>query len=604
MTTKSKTANFTLPINSGLSLLAVKMKRTGQIKSHLSDEPSQDPKLEKLKKKAKIYMIGLRPRVNFMPDSICSRSGDENVRGLLEIHRGRKCEYSAFELMAPGLKWAIAERAGTVPIDQVVDVDFSVKVSDRSAAELEFDGQFILTSGERVRFHKPVNFEIDELAVHFLAHHPEFHDIEVWYVGQSKDVEIRLSEHKKMIKAYHKAGKTHDLDIVLFYFDFEAEAINLNKRQDIPMPSWNIVDLIEGGIIFHYKPVENWKDKEKFPHFEPTRNDLVQLGFEHLAIEINQDNNGYRFYSNTREPKHFTVIAQHFDDESKLAEDRTEYISIDAPPPEPSYGWGQLEFSIENPDYRDQAKREIAMDRFSIDFCRKTIGLDISRAEEAAHLSKRVLRSVLPASNRLNNATSWRREPRDRDPTERILESLRTAVEPSLRAVIAGAKMSGTYLDFKDEVDRAYAKIVLLTELVERAFPDARCLLQYVIRQHLLENNVKFSQRQLENLPFIVRAADNQALSPFGLFFFVQKTAVISPERSFESDLNTMLRAFHRQAGVIEQKSMNRDIGNKRDDEPRTEPAATVTMRDDASYTRTPNDAHPIQNVRMGYSVV
>lgn len=332
-------------------------------RAHLYDNetPAETALDDDARENANIYMLCFRQRVRFLPNSIYEAEDGRLLRGLLEVNTKGVITHVPFEAHLLGLREALLRSTGAPSDLEDRRFDFTVSPYPHTYIKARVSG---------LNFKKEKQLNVDDLSRFFRWHVKEVQDLDIQYVGQSvgkkypRNARHRLGKqhHQHRINLTNEQVRRGDLDLLGLYLDFEAVLRGPTEERDIPARSPNIVDLVEGSLIYHFKPSENDKDKVRFPQTEPGREARRSLGVNGIVVALSSDASCYRFYSSFRPPSYFSMVCQSFDS-SGFARDRFYDFNLDEAPPNPEMGWKQLAFLNQNRDYVQSVELEI-MSRF------------------------------------------------------------------------------------------------------------------------------------------------------------------------------------------------------------------------------------------------
>lgn len=197
--------------------------------------------------------------------------------------------------------------------------------------------------------------EIENLSSHFHWAIPELQDLEIQYIGRSVG-DIHDSNSPKRLGQKHdprrdlmaKASQQCDIDVIALYLDFQASLHGNNEIVQIDMPKTNVIDLIEGALINHFKPPYNEECVEVFPKDRKKQAEARNLGIERSAIFLDTSSHATRVYTKFATPIYAHAVAHQFSRDGLATEDLNPDLNET---PSDRRGPNQLVALEQNPEY-------------------------------------------------------------------------------------------------------------------------------------------------------------------------------------------------------------------------------------------------------------
>ncbi len=281
--------------------------------SDINNIEKQSPETAELANNCHIYLIVKRPRISYVPGSICI--GDEKTTGEFSYtHNG------------------IIKKVGFY-LEGKSNAD-SIEISDYPHTKLLLikNGKNFLTLPAHLLSMMCDN--IDDTSIR---------DLEVVYIGMSyaegrRSAKDRLQSHSTLQQVLadinHEEPDMEALIIMAEYetpqtfisFDGRDKSLKLeddrNVVEDLQKQQTQItkdleISLIEAGLIRYFEPPYNEKYKQRFPHpSQKILQEVYKIDFVALTVELNTEEIMGRLYSKTRNPGYHHIASVDLHDPS------------------------------------------------------------------------------------------------------------------------------------------------------------------------------------------------------------------------------------------------------------------------------------------------
>ena len=201
-----------------------------------------------------------------------------------------------------------------IAVDSHVNVATRLLEANGNSAFISLELSF--TTKDGVVQKQIVNLEPEEYSKYLLWDVPAIQSLDVLYIGQSDGIKyasnstVRLKKHPRLIEALEQVHFHRVSDVVIAYLNFEARH---DGGRQIPMPSKNIIDLLEGSIINYFKPPLNVRDVAKYPEASNVRSHAVDLGLKHMSVILGSPDSSYRLGTTISEGRNCHEFHYEFD---------------------------------------------------------------------------------------------------------------------------------------------------------------------------------------------------------------------------------------------------------------------------------------------------
>ncbi len=247
-----------------------------------------------------IYLIGRRPRITLVPESVVAEDG--MISGTFLVHRPDGVVRRDFKTRN------LLGREDLVVTAPYPGTSFEIRTSD---------GQLLANGKSALMFQRAIrDFEGDL-------------DLEVLYVGQaygtdgSRSARDRLKEHKTLQAIYSEAlSRTPDQEVWLCLMTFqeiqiasfdgrhaeygttlEEDSEHIRRVNRTPISEQKKINFTEAALIRYFDPPFNVMFKDSFPSpAHKTYSECYDVDLNAVGIEIQTDDLNFRLWSRSVEP--------------------------------------------------------------------------------------------------------------------------------------------------------------------------------------------------------------------------------------------------------------------------------------------------------------
>lgn len=269
-------------------------------------EQESQRKIKDLADNCHIYLIVIRPRISYVPNSIAV--GEESTRGKFRYCKDGEAKEVEFSLQ------------GKATAD-------SIEISDYPHTKLSLikGGESFCTVPAHLMC--MICDHIDD---------PSIRDLEVVYVGMSyadgkRSAKDRLLNHSTLQQVLADLNNdSPDMEALIVMAEYEPpqamisfdgrdKTLKLEDDRDIVADLQKQktritrdleISLIEAGLIKYFEPSYNSKYKERFPHpAQQILKEVYEIDFGALTVEINTEEINGRLFSKARKPGYHHIAS-------------------------------------------------------------------------------------------------------------------------------------------------------------------------------------------------------------------------------------------------------------------------------------------------------